>query len=135
MGIKTSTGYFAAACICIKLIRVLTPTEDAFYLYSLQALYRFGLFCRAHMSSLQLPSPLQYGRHVVENRLLPIMMTKPPKPPSVKTISCKCKSSKCLRNCACAKSSVPCFIGCVCLGSRPKCGRLDMIDSDDDVDE
>ena len=116
-------------------LRALPPSEDAFHFHDLRALYQFALFKRAHLSSLSLPSPVEYGRCIINNRLVPIMMKKPPKPPSAKIIFCKCKSSNCLRNCACKRAGIPCFIGCTCLGQRVKYLRLDVTFKDEEDSE
>ena len=116
-------------------LRALPLTEDAFHFHELRALYQFALFKRAHLSSLSLPSPVEYGRCIINNKLVPIMMKKPPKPPSAKLISCKCKSSNCLRNCASKRAGIPCFIGCTCLGQRAKCLRQDVSFKDDEDSE
>ena len=41
-------------------LRALPPTEDAFHVHALRALYQFALFKRAHLSSLSLPSPVEF---------------------------------------------------------------------------
>ena len=113
-------------------LRNLPPTEDSFHQHLLRALYQLIIYKRAHMCKLSLPPVTQYGRRVVNGILQPIMMTKPAKPTSAKSASCKCKLSKCLRNCLCAKAQVPCYIGCSCLGKADKCLRVEAHESSED---
>ena len=117
-------------------LRVLPPTEDAFYQHTLRCLYQLILYKRAHLSNLSMPAITDYGRKIVDGKLQPVMMTRAAKPMFAVINSCKCKTTRCLRICACAKASVPCSIRCNCLGSSKRCGRvLSQTSSDDDEDD
>ena len=105
-------------------LRTLPPTEDAFYQHVLRVLYQLIVYKNAVKSELNLPPATDYGRKIIDGKLQPVMMTKPAKPTAIKTVSCKCKVSKCSRNCLCARANVPCFVGCTCLGNPDKCSRV-----------
>ena len=78
-------------------IRSLPPTEDAFKLHVYRALYQLSLYKRSHLADAHLPVPTKFGRKILVGKLLPIMMEKASKPPSIKNVYCKCKTSKCLK--------------------------------------
>jgi hypothetical protein len=89
-------------------LRLLPVTEDAFNLHVLRALYQLMIFKRAHLCNLALPPATEFGRNIVNGRLVLILMTKKAKPGIGKTVSCKCKSSKCLsKGCSCERANVP----------------------------
>ncbi|KAJ8321079.1 hypothetical protein KUTeg_002666 [Tegillarca granosa] len=115
-------------------LRVLPPTEDAFHQHFLRALYQIGMYTRATLSDLCLPSRTQFGRKLVNNKLVPILMCLPPKPMIKTPTGCKCQKSKCMRKCSCAKSSCPCSVICLCLGKAGKCGRISA-DTDSSASE
>ena len=77
-------------------LRLLPVTEDAFNLHVLRALYQLMIFKRAHLCNLALPPATEFGRNIVNGRLVLILMTKKAKPGIGKTVSCKCKSLKCV---------------------------------------
>ena len=117
-------------------LRVLPSTEDAFYQHILHCLYQLILYKRAQLSNLRMPAVTGYGRKIVNGKLQPIMMTRAAKPTFAAINSCKCKTTRCLRICACAKASVPSSIRCNCLGSSERSGRvLSQTSSDDDEDD
>ena len=116
-------------------LRVLPPTEDAFYQHILHCLYQLIFYKRAHLSNLRMPAITDYGRKIVNGKLQPIMMTRAAKPTFTVINSCKCKTTRCLRICVCVKASVLRSIRCNCLGSSERCGRvLSQTSSDDDED-
>ena len=57
-------------------LRVLPPTEDAFYHHILQCLYQLILYKRAHLSNRRMLAMADYGRKIVNGKLQPIMMTR-----------------------------------------------------------
>jgi len=115
-------------------LRSLPATEDAFYFHVLRALYQLLLYRRAHLSDRALPPATTFGRTLINGKLVPILMSKPAKPNIDKTVSCMCKSSKCLKRCSCKKAAVPCCVTCICLGQRGSCGRI-VSESDSSSEE
>jgi hypothetical protein len=116
-------------------LRMLPPTDDAFNLHVKRALYQLALYKTAYMSHPNLPPPTEFGRVVINGRLCPVLMTIPAKPEIQQAPSCKCKTSRCLKNCSCLKANVPCCVRCSCLGRTPTCGRIcddDTSSSEDD---
>jgi hypothetical protein len=61
-------------------LRCLPPTEDAFKQHLLRAANQIAISKSATLSRPQLPNPLLYGRKLQNGKLVPIMMTKSPKP-------------------------------------------------------
>ena len=117
-------------------IRSLPATEDSFYFHVLRALYQLIIYKRANQSELALPAVTDYGRAIVNERLVPVLMSKPGKPEIGKTVSCKCQASRCLsKSCSCAKADVPCCGTCACLGQQDSCGRVSCDDSSSSEDD
>lgn len=116
-------------------LRSLPPTEDAFRLHVERALYQLALYKQAQLANPLLPPTTHFGRQIMNNKLLPVMMKKAPKPDFIKTVYCKCKKSKCLKACTCFKASVPCVVGCLCTGAKGKCGRATTALDDSSSDE
>ena len=104
-------------------IRMLPPTDDAFNLHLLRALYQLALCKAAHLSNPALPPATEFGRVLINGRLCPLLMTFPAKPNIQQPVSCKCKKFKCLRSFSCARAGVLCCVRCSCLGREPTCVR------------
>ena len=115
-------------------LRSLPPTEDAFQLHLRRALHQLAVWKRAHQSDPNLPDATDFGRQLVDGKLVAVMMNKEPKPSDFKrATSCRCKKSRCARGCSCAKAKVRCVITCLCTGNPTKCSRVEMaLDSDSD---
>ena len=114
-------------------LRMLPPTEDAFYFHVLPNLYQFVIFKRAILCDLHMPEATEFGYRISNGKLVSVMMKKSAKPDVAKIVSCKCKTSQCLPRCSCAKAEVPCCTACSCLGQKGKCGGLfEESDSDED---
>ena len=77
-------------------LRMLPPTDDAFNLHLLRALYQLALYKTAHLSNPALPPAIEFGRFLINGSLCPLLMTIPAKPNIQQPVSCKCKKSKCL---------------------------------------
>ena len=107
-------------------IRSLPPTEDSFKFHLLRALYQFTIFKQANKSKLILPDITLFGRTVLNNRLVPIRMSKPAKPTAIKPCFCKCSKTLCSKSCSCAKAGASCIAACACFGQRGKCARLEV---------
>ena len=67
-------------------MRVLPPTEDAFQLHLLRALHQLVICKRAHLSQPIYPVATDFGRHIVNGKLVSIMMLKAPKPAESKRV-------------------------------------------------
>jgi len=107
-------------------LRFLPSTEDAFYQHVLRTLMQISVNKASHLSNPEYPDPTQFGRHVVNGKLVPVLMLKSPKPTlAQKTVCCKCKQGRCLRGCSCAKKNVTCDVSCLCGGKPPQCGRAE----------
>ena len=87
-------------------LRMLPPTDDAFNLHLLRALYQLALYQTPHLSNPALPPATEFGRVLINGRLCPLLMTIPAKPNIQQPVSCKCKKSKCLRSCSCTRAGV-----------------------------
>lgn len=106
-------------------LRCLPPTEDAFYLHLLRSLHQMAVCKSAHISKPVHPIATAFGREIRNGKLVPIMMTKDPKPRAVQEKFCKCKKSNCLRSCLCARANSKCVFACLCMGDPLKCGRVE----------
>ena len=116
-------------------IRSLPPTEDAFKLHVFHALYQLSLYKRTPLADPLLPLPTQFGRKILDGKLLPIMMEKASKHPSIKNVYCKCKTSKCLKQSPILKASLSCVLGCFCIGVPGKYGRVAVPHEESSDDE
>ena len=72
-------------------IRLLPPTEDVFKPHVFRALYQLSLYKRSHLADPHLPVPTQFGRKILDGKLLPIMMENASKPPSIKMFTANVK--------------------------------------------
>ena len=113
-------------------IRSLPPTEDAFHFHMLRALFQLAIYKQAHNSNLVLPDVSAFGRSVVGDTVVPVLMSKSAKPAGVKPSFCRWLKSKCLRRCPCEKANMRCIVACLCFGDDSKCGRRYSSDSSDD---
>ena len=107
-------------------LRCLPPTENAFELHVLRSLHQIAISKSAHNPSPAYPSAAMFGRKVVNGKLVPIMITKLPKPTELQDPKyCRCKKSKCrTRRCFCVKEDIRCVIECKCAG---KCPRMEPL--------
>ena len=103
-------------------LRSLPPTEDAFHFHFLRALYDILLYKRAHLCNLNLPPQTNFGRELIDGELMPIKMSKPAMPQTVKRKYCNCQSG-CQNRCSCEKKNIPCTGGYTCTGSPNLCKR------------
>jgi len=116
-------------------MRCLPPTEDAFQLHLLRALHQLAVCKRAHLSQPTYPAATDFGRELVNGKLVATMMLKEAKPPEFKTAKyCRCKKSMCARGCSCARANVKCVIACLCTGDPNKCSRVELALEDSDSD-
>ena len=116
-------------------LRILPPTDDAFHLHLLRALYQLALYKTAYLSDMNLPPPTDFGRVLIDGRLSPVLMTIPAKPNIQESPRCSCKTSKCLKRCSCAAAGLPCCVRCSCMGRQPTCGRSFEESSSEDDDD
>ena len=92
---------------------------------------------RAHLDNPAMSLATEFGRQIINGTLCPIMMSLPSKPDVLQSVSCKCKSSKCLKGYSCAKASIDCCIACARMENIQSCGRIQATDvgiSDSDND-
>ena len=61
-------------------LRMLPPTDGAFNLHLLRALYQLALYKTAHLSNPALSAATEFGRVLINGRLCPLLMTIPAKP-------------------------------------------------------
>ena len=71
-------------------IRVLPPTDDAFYFHVLRSLYQIYLYMMASKDSTTILSPVDFGRTIQTRKLVTIMISKPSKPDLERFVYCKC---------------------------------------------
>lgn len=65
-------------------MRCLPPSEDAFQLHLRRALHQLAIWKRAHLSQATYPVATDFGREVVNGKLVPTMMLKEAKPSEFK---------------------------------------------------
>ena len=118
------------------------PTEDAFTFHLMRALFQLAVYKQAvNSDSMHLPCVTDFGRCVRDNHLVPILMSKPPKPQSRKAVFCKCSKQVCSSRCSCKKAGVPCTAACSCLGQQMQCSHIEYPEEsdqeavDDDFDD
>ncbi|CAL8352013.1 unnamed protein product [Boreogadus saida] len=64
---------------------------------------------RAHMVQPTYPAATDFGRQLVNGKLVATMMLKEAKPSELKHSKyCRCKKSMCARGCSCARANVKC---------------------------
>lgn len=108
-------------------LRYLPPTEDAFHQHVLRALIQISINRSSHCSYTEYPDPTHFGRHVINGKLVPVLMLRSPKPSvTQKALYCKCKRGRCLRSCPCTKNKINCAVSCLCGGKPPECGRAEQ---------
>ena len=61
-------------------LRMLPPTDDAFNLHLLRALYQLTLYKTAHLINPAHPPATEFGQVLINGRLCPLLMTIPAKP-------------------------------------------------------
>ena len=78
-------------------MRCLPPTEDAFQLHLRRPLHQLAVCKRAHMFPPIYPVPTDFGRKLVNGKLVATMMLKEAKPAVFKrTKYCRCKKKACV---------------------------------------
>ncbi|XP_060776579.1 uncharacterized protein LOC132886053 [Neoarius graeffei] len=108
-------------------MRCLPPTEDAFLLHLRRALHQLAVCKRAHLVQPNHPAATEFGRQLVNGKLVPVMMLKEAKPSELKLSKyCNCKKSMCARGCSCARANVRCGIACLCTGDPNRCSRIEL---------
>ena len=105
-------------------IRCLPPTEDSISFHLLCALYQLVVYKQAVDSDIHLPCVTNFGRCVQNNCLIPVLMSKSPKPVGVDVNSCKCSKQMCTIRCSCKKAGVPCTTACFCFCQQPQCANI-----------
>ena len=116
-------------------MRCLPPTEDAFLLHLRRTLHQLAVCKRAHLSLPNYPPATDFGRELVNGKLVATMMLKDPKPAEFKRAKyCRCKKSMCARGCSCARANVKCVIACLCTADPNKCPRVEVTLEDSDSD-
>jgi hypothetical protein len=116
-------------------MRCLPPTEDAFLLHLRRALHQLAVCKRAHLCQPTYPPATDFGRELVNGKVVATMMLKDPKPAELKHAKhCRCKKSMCARGCSCARANVKCVIACLCTGDPNKCSRVEVTLEDSDSD-
>ena len=107
-------------------LRFLPPTTDAFRQHVLRTLMQVLVSKSSHLSNPAYPDPTKFGRHIVNGRLVPVLMHKSAKPVAAqKVVGCKCKQGRCLRGCGCTNRNGPCTVSCLCGGDPSRCGRAE----------
>ena len=114
-------------------MRCLPPTEDAFLLHFRRALHQLAMCKRAHMVQPTYPAATDFGRQLVNGKLVATMMLKEAKPSELKHSKyCRCKKSMCARGCSCARANVKCGIACL-HGEHNRCSRIELALEDRDM--
>ncbi len=78
-------------------IRVLPPTEDAFYFHVLRSLYQIYLYMMASKDSTTIITPVNFGPMIQTKKFVPIMISKTSKPDLERFVYCNCGISSALR--------------------------------------
>jgi len=81
---------------------------------------------QAHLSEPVILASTDYGRELMNGKLVAKMMLKPPKPLHSNAKYCNCLKGRCLRGCLCSNAKVKCAITCrcECEGDASKCARV-----------
>ena len=114
------------------LVKLLSPTEDAFIQHVKRAALATPVDKAAHGAKREVGSVTNYGWSFADGKLVPVRTTQPAWPDHMsKKIACGCMKG-CNRNCSCSKKGVPCYIGCRCQGSKDKCSCTKFTDPDEE---
>lgn len=98
-------------------------TENAFLFHVKRAFLQAAIYKTACEVQPHLPNIFDFGWSKLDNNVIPIMMSKPPKPENMHLNSfCSCKMYTCTSRCRCLTISakVKCGISCLCEG---KCSK------------
>ena len=67
------------------------------------------------MSLQNVPSPEGNGWKLDNDKLVPVLMTRPPDPSGINELTtCRCTTSECKRNCSCKMNNLACTGACLC---------------------
>ena len=94
----------------------LPPTKDVLHFKTLRVLYQCMVWANSLVKEPKLPSVLDYGWQVVDEKLSFLWSTFPD---VVKGcwdtfVKCNCKKSSCTKNCSCRKAGEVCTTLCGC---------------------
>ena len=83
-------------------MRRLPPTEDVIHLHLRRALHQLAIWKRAQIFQPMYPVATDFGRQLVNGKLVAIMMLKEAKSAEFKHNKyCRCKKGMCARGCSC----------------------------------
>ena len=93
----------------------LPPTSDALKYHTMRAHYQAMVWRQAHCQMQILPKPEEFGWKLMDDKLVPVLMTLDPIPKAcVEMITCKCTTGCATRQCKCRKANIVCSGLCFC---------------------
>ena len=103
-------------CLPPRCLTLTHQLKMPFLLHLRRALHQLAVCKRAHMVQPTYPAATDFGRQLVNGKLVATMMLKEAKPSELKNSKyCHCKKSMCARGCSCARANVKCGIACLCM--------------------
>ncbi|CAB4043691.1 Hypothetical predicted protein, partial [Paramuricea clavata] len=93
----------------------LPPTSDALKYHIMRAHYQAMVWRQAHCLNQILPKPEKSGWKLMDDKLVPVLMTLDPNPKAcVEMITCKCTTGCATLRCKCKKANIVCSGLCCC---------------------
>ena len=105
-------NYFAAKNLSGEK---LPPTPDALILHLSRVAFQVYIWMNAHKTSLDLPSPIDNGWILKDEKPEQHLMSQVPTPRKVaELVLCRCKKNCKTNNCSCRKNNLVCTEACLC---------------------
>ena len=73
------------------------------------------------MSLKNVPSPEGNEWKLDNDKLISVLMTRPPVPSGINELTCRCTTSNCKRNCNCKMNNLACTEACLCMEDDEGC--------------
>ena len=94
-------------------MRILPPTKDSFQLHLRRALHQLVICKKAHFSQPSYPDATNFDRHIVNGKLVSIVMLKTSKHAQFARQILLQWEQQVYRSCSCSKANVKCVIVCL----------------------
>ena len=100
----------------------LPPTSECLCHHIERANFQAFVWNKSLVSLQNVPSPEGNGWKLDNNKLIPVLMTRPPAPSGInELITCCCTTSECKRNCSCKMNNLACTEACLCMADDEGC--------------
>ena len=100
----------------------LPPTSECLCHHIERANFQAFVWNKSLVSLQNVPSPEGNGWKLDNNKLVPVLMTRPPAPSGINELTmCHCTTSECKRNCSCKKNNLACTEACLCMADDEGC--------------